>query len=216
MSLVPQDDSTAREVLWLCLLRLQHLSTINVATDTFGLGLVVTVSAAAADENACSNTMTPALARESLMSIRRISQCRGVVLALAILTGCRASSGGACDFVYLDPLLSITEVKDAVTKAAIPSVRLRNLQWNGHDIDDARFFTEVGAPVQGVTPSGGELLCNVACGFANQPGVFGLTVHLDGYRDTTLNIDANYSKSENTCPIRVSQGVILRLELKPL
>jgi hypothetical protein len=135
---------------------------------------------------------------------------------LAILAGCSGSTGGACDIVYLDPLLSITEVRDAMTKVALPSVRLRNLHWNGHYVDDARFFTEVGAPVQGVTPSGAELLCDVVCGFANQPGVFVLTVHRDGYRDTTLNIDANYNKSENTCPVRVSQGVILRLELHPL
>lgn len=154
------------------------------------------------------------MARES--PSRRVTvQVLRTVLALATLTGCRASTGGACDFVYLDPLLSITEVKDAVTKVALPSVRLRNLQWNGHDIDDARFFTEVGAPVHGVTPSGPELLCDVACGFANAPGVYGLTVHRDGYRDTTLNIDANYNKAESTCPIRVSQGVILRLEVNP-
>lgn len=135
------------------------------------------------------------------------------VLTLAILTACKGSTGGACDIVYLDPLLSISEVRDAGTHAAIPSVRLTNLHWNGHFIDDARFFTEVGAPVHGVTPTGGELLCVVACGFANAPGVYGLTVHRDGYRDTTLNINANYSKVEQACPIRGSQGVILRLEL---
>jgi hypothetical protein len=95
-------------------------------------------------------------------------------------------------------------------------VRLHSLYWNGHFIDDARFFTEVGAPVHGVTPIGGELLCEVACGFANMPGEYGMTVHRDGYRDTTLTIDADYGKVERTCPIRGSQGVILRLDLKPL
>jgi hypothetical protein len=159
--------------------------------------------------------MMAIIARDKLWSRRVGSQYVGAVLALAILCGCHGSTGGACDFEYLDPLVSITEVKDAVSKAALPSVRLRNLHWNGHYIDDARYFTEVGAPVHGTTASGPELLCDVACGFSNQPGVFNLTVHRDGYRDTTLNIHANYSRSENTCPVRVSGGVILRLELQP-
>lgn len=160
--------------------------------------------------------MMPTMARESRLSRRITVYVLRTVLTLATMTGCGANNiGGACDFIYLDPLLSIIEVRDAVTKVALPAVRLRNLHWNGVFINDARYFTEVGAPVHGVTPSGAELLCDVACGFANQPGLFGLTVHRDGYRDTTLNIDANYSRSENTCPVRVSQGVILRLELNP-
>ena len=133
-----------------------------------------------------------------------------------LFAACSSTSGGACDIVYLDPILSISDARDAITSDPIPSLRLRNLHWNGHQIDDARFFTEVGAPVYGVTPLGAEIQCDVACGFGNMPGVYGLTVHRDGYRDTTLNITANYGKVENTCPIRGSQGIILQLRLSPL
>lgn len=145
----------------------------------------------------------------------RISYTRSL-LACIVIAGCRSGTGNACDFVYLDPLVSIVEVTDAVTDEPIASVRLQSLHWNGHDIADARFFTEVGAPTHGVTALGGDLVCEVACGFANQEGLYNFTVHHDGYRDTTVSINATYRKVERTCPIRGSGGVILQLQLSPL
>lgn len=145
-----------------------------------------------------------------------MSSRRALLGCAALLAGCRTATGGACDIVYLDPLVSVVEVKDAVTQSPLASVRLHSLYWNGNFIGDARFFTEVGPVAHGVTSLGGEILCQVACGFGVGDGLFTMTVHRDGYRDTTLSINASYSKTERTCPIRVSEGVTLRLVLAPL
>jgi hypothetical protein len=135
-------------------------------------------------------------------------------LALVASWACSGGVGGACNFVYIDPLFTIVSAKNAVTSEPISEVRISALRFGNVPLS-VTYLAEV-AVAHDVTVVGDQLVCVIDCGFAATPGTYQFIVSSAGYRDTTVTIAANYSRSEGSCPVRVSDGLELALTLSPL
>lgn len=137
---------------------------------------------------------------------------------VALGTSCGANQMGPCEVVYQDALLGIARVTDATIAATLPQVTIRDVQFRGTPVPDLRALTATGAPARGVTVTGGELRCDVACSFGSEEGVYTFTVSRAGYRDTTVTVDARYANREGAsggCPLILSGGERLTLQLTP-
>ena len=135
-------------------------------------------------------------------------------LGLTLLASVACSNGtGTCNFVFLEPLLTISSATNAVTSGPIPQVRISALQVDNVPVP-VTYLSEVSV-AHDVTVQGDQLVCAIDCGFAATPGTYRFTVSSAGYRDTTVTVAANYSRSDNSCPVRVSGGVRLDLTLVP-
>lgn len=138
------------------------------------------------------------------------------VLVVLLLGACSSDAVGPCDVRYEDPLLTIAQVADSKTGAPLPQVFVRNVRYNGAALGDLRVLAAPW-PGRGVSLTGSDLQCTVACGFGTQEGVYEMTIHRPAYRDTTLSVDARYqgSRGAGECRVIVSGGVRLNLRLTP-
>jgi hypothetical protein len=149
-----------------------------------------------------------------LLRLRSKAPNAGLGLTLVASVACSDGVGGACNFVYIDPLFTIASATNAVTSGPIAEVRISAVRV-GNTAVPVTYLSEV--PVaHDVTVEGDQLVCAIDCGFAATPGTYTFTVSSAGYRDTVVTMAANYSRSEDSCPVRVSGGLQLNLTLSPL
>jgi hypothetical protein len=135
-------------------------------------------------------------------------------LTLVVPLGCSDGVGGICNIVFLDPLFTIATARNAITGGPIPIVRISALRVDNVPIS-VTYLSEV-TVAHDVTVEGDQLVCAIDCGFAATPGTYTFTVSSAGYRDTVVTLAANYSRSDDSCPVRISGGVQLNLTLSPL
>jgi hypothetical protein len=142
---------------------------------------------------------------------KAIPEALGVVLVASL--ACSDGGGQICNIVYLDPLFTIASARNAITSAPIPIVRISAVHVDNVPVP-VTYLSEV-AVAHDVTVEGDQLFCAIDCGFAATPGTYRFSVSSAGYRDTVVTVAANYSRSDNSCPVRVSGGVHLNLTLSP-
>ena len=140
--------------------------------------------------------------------IRRLS----VVLTMATaVMGCGEEvTFGPCVHSYLDPVLSIVEVTDAETGAAVSPIRVLDIHW-GTIRHNPAFLVQ--GPAYSVTEIGGGLLCEVDCGFGTDEGVYSFRIEADGYQALPIEITASYADFSPGCPSSNSNGTEIRVEL---
>jgi len=157
-----------------------------------------------------------AMNRPKVRGSEKQSRLRRAVLGLTLLASvaCSEGTGGACHIIYLDPLFTISSVRSAITNNPVPEVRISDVRIDNVPVP-VTFLSEV-TVAHDVVPEGDQLLCVIECGFAATPGTYQFTVSSAGYRDTTITMAADYTRTESSCPVRVSQGVQLTLNLNPL
>ena len=135
-------------------------------------------------------------------------------LGFTLVISVACSNGtGTCNFVYVEPLFTISSATNSVTNGPIPQVRISALRVDNVSVP-VTYLSEVSV-AHDVTVEGDQLLCTVDCGFAATPGAYQFTVSGAGYRDTSVTVAATYLRTDNSCPVRVSGGVQLNLTLSP-
>ena len=142
----------------------------------------------------------------------------GALLLLGQLGCSHERVYGICGIFFEDALLTIAQANDQATGGPISTIRLRNLSHNNSPITDLRYLVQIGNIGRGTTVVGPELECEIVCAFATQTGMYRFTVHHDGYRDTTIDVNAKYGNEQRGpagCPTRLSRGVVLRVDLIP-
>lgn len=114
----------------------------------------------------------------------------------------------------------MTRVTNAVTQAAIPQIMMRSFTIDGRVIANPRALIEgLGVPARNATVNGQDLVCDIVCAFAVEQGRYVMTVSAAGFRDTTVTLDAKYSRKESGsggCPLRLFDGTKVQLALTPL
>ena len=146
-------------------------------------------------------------------SLRR-SIYRGALVGLAV--GCNGSQLGPCSVSFDDALVQISSARDAATNAAIPSLLVRNIKFNGTSLASLDQVLQ-GGPTPGISIRGSDLQCDIACGFATKEGTYNFVVARVGYRDTTVSVSGRYrqvSAATNGCPTRLSGGVAVGVILQ--
>jgi hypothetical protein len=138
-----------------------------------------------------------------------------VALGLAGCGGGAASSddGGfqACYTTYAEPVLALSGVADSVSGASVRSVIIAGVTVQGVQVDPF-LLTSTSS---NVTASGGELVCQLPCGFSNLEGQYRFTVKSAGYQDRVVAVAAAYARFTGTCVTTFSGSTSVSLQLTP-
>ena len=119
-------------------------------------------------------------------------------LAICGTTICAACSDpltySPCVYGVSDPIFEITAVRDSASGAALPDVRISNIEVGASAFAEQHMSYLVSGVVRGVRVEGDELLCTPTCTFGFEEGEWRMTFSRDGYRSTTLVLTAAYSQ----------------------
>lgn len=159
-------------------------------------------------------------ARNVVVQGRNIGACRlarrlCATAIAAVCASCGPEEFGPCPVVKHEPLFRVVVVRDSASGAPLADVRIDNIAANGRP-----FATEmnrlVGGP-QSAVVVGAALLCTPECTFGFETGPWQMTFGRTGYRNLTLYVNANYSKTEvrRDCSTHYSGPVRLDITLRP-
>jgi hypothetical protein len=140
--------------------------------------------------------------------------------ALVLALGCSGGeegTAGPCYMRFADPLMAVTQVIDARTGRDLSQVILRRYTYAGGPDTGWGFLTDhFSLRPRNVRTENDALMCDVACAFGASEGVYALTFGAEGYRDTTITVDARYANRSGNCPLTLSQGAVVRVVLTPV
>lgn len=149
--------------------------------------------------------------------MQRLTTTATLLLALACAScgggGSSEPAAGACQTVYLEPIVSVGPIRDGSDFALLDEVQLLDLKVDGAAPD---LQVLVRPPARNVRVSGANLVCTQSCGFATESGRYSFTIARAGYQPVQVEVQANYASRFTTpggCPVSVSgstyAGVLL-------
>lgn len=137
----------------------------------------------------------------------------GILILLALITGCGEEVGGPCVHRYEDPVLAIDEVR-STSGHGIDSVLLGKFRIDGTPVD-AEMLTRTDAAYGVQVTSAGELRCDVPCGFGTEEGSYVFEVEAEGHESKQVDVVAAYDEFSGGCPSSNSGSTVIELDLSP-
>lgn len=124
------------------------------------------------------------------------------------------SSATACIDSAIEPLISLTSIVDATSRAEIAEATLRDVVVNGYSV--SRFYVMATRP-RNIVLVGDELRCTTPCAFGSSDGEYVFTLEAPGYRSKTITFRGQYpSVRQAGCTITRSGSVPVNVELDRL
>jgi len=123
--------------------------------------------------------------------------------------------GGICRLDIRDPIIRIVSARDSTSNASISTVVISNVLIGGRAERDLAGFARPPRASR-VSVSSGQLVCNVPCGLAGDPGEYTLTISGLGYRASELRLTAMYTHTEGACPASASGSTEVAVLLRPV
>ncbi|WP_411281366.1 hypothetical protein [Gemmatimonas sp.] len=137
---------------------------------------------------------------------------RALLATTLVLGACQNPLGaGSCEHTYRDPLLVIVAT-DARTRAALPRVIVRDVNFGGRPVDLAGLVLP---PARNVTLVDGALVCGTDCGFGTSPGRYRMTVAAPGYQWLVVEGEADFARFRGGCPSYNAGSYFIAAQLTP-
>ena len=129
-----------------------------------------------------------------------------------LLAGCDIGAG-PCIHTFEEPILRITDARDATTNQAINTVLLTNVRVGGIWQAPALLMGKA----ERAAARGDTLECTVPCAFATLGGPYRFEVQSPGYFRDSVAIEAQYRSFDGGCPSssRGSTQTSVRLTRRP-
>lgn len=140
-------------------------------------------------------------------------------MAMVSASACSGADLSPCPApTFVDPILTISSVRNTQTNDALPSVTLKDLRIGTVRITTANDIVLAGAPARNAVAEGSTIVCTLACGFGAAEGTYGFTLSRPGFVDTTVSAVAGYRSEEqnaNGCPTRLANGTSVSFTMSP-
>lgn len=145
-----------------------------------------------------------------------MSRVGGIGLAVSaalLLTGCDSSATEPCDeLVFEDPVVTVVDAVDAVDGTTIPVISLVDITLDDRSVEPGELLGEASF---GVTVDEGALVCDVACGFGEEEGVYAFRVTAEGFEPLEAQFGAAFESVGPGCPSTRADGTRISVTLTP-